>query len=529
MRRRRAFASAIGLVSMSTVLLLAQERAPQPPDKSAPTRVQGFVLDHDTRQPLAGVAVQAQPNIAVSTDQNGHFAFESSASPPFRVMARADGYEGASSMADGQSPLELTLVRLAEIRGVLIDADTKKPLAHVRVSIGPAPGNPSESSPVTAADGSFRIQGLNGGGLNGGFQYYVRMDAGPKPSIVKISAEEAKSAEAQKRREAAEKQGFGVLYWPGGGAEIPADGIRPGPGGIADIGEVRLRPVRLRKLAAWIDADCEEGDITEVVLQQMFASGETDHTASAEIPCGSGLEVQNLPEGSFVLGAMVISRGVRQVGSQQIEDGTRGPLDLRLVKPVLLNGTVELEGVSAADFPADLANLPIQLAPQTMVSSRTKIQQLGPNQFETQVYPGEMYRLIANLPRELDRYYIKRVIADGALVEDYRFRTFGGGLRIVMSNHPAVLDVQVQSGDKPQAGVTVVVGKEGGERGLTTLLHNAQTDQQGRAVLRGLEPGRYRAIALTQTAVTNLGLLLSSGTVVTLEEGQTATVTLSGK
>src|SRR5579863_7788408 len=263
MRRQRTLASAIGLVWLSAVaILLAQEQTPRLPDKSAPLRVQGFVLDRDTRQPLAGVAVQAQPNVTVSTDQNGHFAFESSAAPPFRVMARADGYEGATSMADGQSLLELTLVRLAEIRGVLIDADTKKPLAHVRVSVGPAPGNPSESSPVTAADGSFRIQGLNGG-----FQYYVRMDAGPKPSIVKISAEEAKSAEAQKQRETAEKQGFGVLYWPGGGAEIPADGIRPGPGGIADIGEVRLRPVRLRKLAAWIDADCEEGDITEVVLQ----------------------------------------------------------------------------------------------------------------------------------------------------------------------------------------------------------------------------------------------------------------------
>jgi hypothetical protein len=535
MRRRRTFAGAIGFVSLSAVaILLAQEQTPRPPDKSAATRVQGFILDRDTRQPLAGVTVQAQPNITVSTDQNGHFAFESFAAPPFRVTADAAGYASAYSLADGQSPLELTLVRLAEIRGVLVDADTKKPLAHVRVSIGPAPpGNPSQSSPVTAPvtaeDGSFRIQGLNGG-----LKYYVRMDAGPKPSIVKISAEEAKSDEAQKQREAAEKQSFGVLYWPGGGAEIPNGGILPGRGGIADIGEVRLRPVRLRKLAAWIDSDCEEGDITEVVLQQIFASGEMDHTASAEIPCGGGLEVQNLPEGSFVLGGVVISRGVRQIGSQQIDDGARGPLDLRLVKPVLMTGTVELEGVSGADFPTELANLPIQLFLQTMVSSRTNIQQLAPNQFETPVYPGEIYRLDVNLPRELDRYYVKRVIADGALVENFRFRTFGGGLRIVMSNHPAVLDVQVQSGDKPQAGVTVVVGKDGGERGLTTYLHDAKTDQQGRAVLRGLEPGRYRAIALTPSAVSNLvstdnAMLLSSGTAVTLEEGQTATVTLSGK
>jgi hypothetical protein len=69
---------------------------------------------------------------------------------------------------------------------------------------------------------------------------------------------------------------------------------------------------------------------------------------------------------------------------------------------------------------------------------------------------------------------------------------------------------------------------------MLTYVHNAQTDQQGRAVFRGLEPGHYRVIAVSPSVVSSLlsldnATLLSGGTAVALEEAQTADLSLTVK
>ncbi len=230
--------------------------------------------------------------------------------------------------------LEIGLKRGIEISGVIVDADSRSPLSRVNVSLLPITGNNSITSyglnnnGVTTADGGFKISDISG-------DYVLRVGAGQNPKIVPIPLEQAKSEDAQAKRESSDTRGFTPnMYWPGSGTKVESSFHVAGL--TMNLGEVRLEKVRLRKLAGWIDADCQDDDIVEVILGR----GRGDRFASGEIPCHSGFEIQNLPDGDFSISSMVIGGGIRQIGSQSIDERTHGPIVLTLRETCFVNDNV---------------------------------------------------------------------------------------------------------------------------------------------------------------------------------------------
>ncbi len=325
-----------------------------------------------------------------------------------------------------------------------------------------------------------------------------------------------------------------LCYGPGAASGRP-DPDFTSPAGTSWIWE-RYGWIRFvyASLRAGSNRIVRRGDIAEVVLGNRLAA--------TDIPCGGGFEIRNLPDGNFILSAVMIGDGahsiVRPVSSQSIDERTRGPVELRAMTPVPLAVTIEIDGAPSTDeFPRSLTDIPVLLGmefPMVVSSAKNK----GPK-FETSVYPGETYRLTIGPPigspvawnTNEGEYYVKQILQNGVpVVGTHTFQVFGGNLRIVLSKHPAALQAQIAlDASQSQPTVRVILLKEGKNESTSSA---KLVGQDGRAVFPGIEPGKYLVYAITgnwsisEMTDNKTDKFLSNATPVTLEEGQTAQVVL---
>jgi hypothetical protein len=499
--------------------------------------IQGVVLDKASRAPIAGARVSASiinggvPTLlGAASDGSGHFEIGVPAGAAFNLISSAAGYEQFQQRqpAAGQNGvfIEVTLDRLLEIRGRLVDDETKRPIAGVGMSLARADilTTPMSLLPVrvgltTQDDGSFAFKDLNRG------DYYLRIQGAPLPVMQEIPAKDLAPETRDKALEVPEPgEGYGIVMWPGEDADVSRTQPFKLATDVADVGEIRLRRRKLHNLSGVLGG-CEEGAGLQVLLLGKNVAA-TVRVADLDTACGRGFRILNLPEGTFTL----VAQGgpPRRFISQVIDGGTRGPLSLNVSPAVSVQFTIEVEGVSQENFPQDLMGVNIAITPENAPVKIDSPDKLAPNEYEAHLFGNERYRLSIIPP---PAYFLKTLSYDGVALPDMtQFTAVPGALstiRVLLSNHPGAVEVQAP------ARSTVYLLKEGSKLadmnlGIGRTIQPVGAD--GKAVrFAGLGPGRYRAfLADGSTPISQAGIDagLIHSTEVTVEEGQTTSVTL---
>lgn len=515
----------IAVILMAVASAIQAQTAPPSPLDPVPTMlVRGIVVDKDTHAPIAGANVGG-----AFSDAGGNFQVQVGVGNP-SIVARAPGYEqapvGLSKFRPDQSDayVEVSLKKLENIQGVIVDDASRKPVQGLAVeAIENSGPHRAEANAVTGPDGSFAMMQLRQG------EYFLRISGGPAPIIGEIPA---KALEGDGREKALEPPegaaSYGTIVWPGGNADIPTiPGIKLDSTPL-DLGEIRLVQTKLANLSGLVAA-CDDGASIQIILSRANDPSRT-MLATKDITCGSGIQVLNLPDGTFNLAA-VQGFPQRRWVSQTIDSHTRSPLRLTLSAFTSLQISLEVDGAKGK-APAGFR---ISLVPENPAVKIDAPSMTGPGALEATVYPGERYR-ISTPP--FSQYYVKQIFSDGApLPEPDEFTASLGSLShlTVVLDRAGTVEVHVRGSAVASVSTTMLL-KEGAT--FADYKKNpfimAHPDSDGVTfIFSGLAPGKYRAIymlgpapdteAAFQDAVADSSHPSSEATV---EAGETAKVSL---
>ncbi len=507
------------------VALQAQIGPPSALDPVPTMTVRGVVLDKDTRAPIAGANVGG-----AFSDAGGNFEVQVGVGNP-SIMARASLYEpqqvGLSKIHPEQKDvyIEVSLRKMQSLRGVILDDTSRKPIKGITVeALANSGALQIQVSVVTGPDGSFEIKPLPQA------EYFLRISAGPAPVIAEIPA---KALEGDGRDKALEPpegaSSYGTIVWPGSNADIPSTpGIKLGSTPL-DLGEIRLVRTKLANLSGLV-APCEDGASVQIILSR---ASDPSHAmlATKDITCGAGIQVSNLPDGTFNLAA-VQGFPQRRWVSQTIDSHARSPVRLTLSAFTTLQISLEVDGAKG-QAPSGFR---ISLVPENPAVKIDAPSITAAGALEATVYPGERYR-ISTPP--FSQYYVKQIFSDGApLPEPDEFTASLGSLShlTVVLDRAGTAEVHVRGASAVPNSSTVMLLKEGAtfadyKKNPLTMAH---PDSDGVTFMfSGLAPGKYKAIyvagpapdteAAFQDALNDSSHPASE---VTVEAGETAKVSL---
>ena len=506
-------------------------------DAPQPVPIQGVVLERASRSPIAGATINLsivnnpapQPVLLnATTDNGGRFTVSIPGGSAFNLIVSATGYQGYQQRQPppGQNNglIEVTLDRLAEIRGRFVDDETKKPIPGismtlVRSDIGTISTNSSAvqvNLTTLPDDGSFVINNLTRG------DYYLRIESSPKVLIQEIPAKDLAAETRDKALEVPEpSESYGIVLWPGEDTSAPRASPLKLTSDVLDVGEIRLRRYKLHNLSGVLGA-CKEGAGLQVLLLGKNVAT-TVRLADLDTACGNGFRILNLPEGSFTL----IAQGgpPRMFISEAISGNTRGPLLVNVASAVSVQILIEVEDVPRTNFPEDLQYTRIAFTPENAPVKIDAPDKVSPGEYEAHLFGNERYRMSVIPP---PGYYLKRLSYNGVDSDDLTGFTAVAGalstLRLVMSNHPGIIDVQAPKGN------SVYLLKEGAK--FSDVQLGGRTFQlvgsNGKVRFAGLSPGRYRAYLSNGTFPSSQAGLdeMPHSETLTVEEGQTVSVTL---
>jgi hypothetical protein len=520
--------------------------------------VQGVVIDKDSREPVPGaqVSTTAMPgpkpgSITVSggatSGASGEFQIRLngdmrlSQAGGLILMVQAPHYQGGTASVRGITPgqssvfVEIPLVRLQSLGGVLVDDETRKPIAGLAVELI-GNGNstdlmglgalPRGTKTVSGADGRFSFPELPRD------EYFLRISDNPAPSIGEIAAKDLEGDGRDKALEPPEGAlSYGTIVYPGRNADIPdGSGVTVGPTPV-DLGEIRLTRSRLQNLSGLV-APCEEGASIHINLTRRSDISGLGLLTTRDITCGEGFQLLNLPDGSFTVTGIQGFPQRRWV-SQSIDAHTRSPLRLTLNAFVSVRISVEVEGAPpdamppAVRFAFEAENKAAKVDAPAMLASGI---------FEATLYPGEQYGLTM---QGGPKYYVKRLVYDGSFLADVSGFTASTApisqLRVVLSN-AASIAVRITEGGNPSRTPITVLLLRGG---MSFAEFRKQLLRPGYASggmsFGGLAPGTYRAVRtgpdqpLPTTEALFQAMLADSSRLsppATVDEGQAATITL---
>jgi hypothetical protein len=527
---------------------------PSKPQISLPQiLIQGVVLDKDSREPVPGarVSTTAMPgsspgSILVSggatSGASGEFQMRLNQSSNLILMAQAPHYQGGTALVRGitadQSSVfvEIPLVRLQSLDGVLVDDATRKPIPGLAVELI---GNsadpmglgalPRGTKTVSGPDGRFSFPELPRD------EYFLRISDGPALSIGEIPAKQLEGDGRDKALEPPEGAlSYGTIVYPGRNADVPSEpGITLGATPV-DLGEIRLTRSKLQSLSGLV-APCEEGASIQINLSRPSAQAVLGLLTTRDITCGDGFQLLNLPDGTLTLTAIQGFPQRRWV-SQSIDAHTRSPVRLTLNAFVSVQIGVEVEGATTEPLPE---NLRFTLTPENRAVKVDSPAMLRPGAFEATLYPGERYRLSAQVG---PKYYVKRATYNGSTLPDVFGFTASTApislLAVVLSDKAAAIEVDLTSGGKPLKDRPQVIllrdGMSFAEFNPNSLRNMRPANSSGTLSFGGLAPGTYRAAiaspdrplptteALFQAMLADVS---RQSPPVTVDEGQTATIT----
>jgi hypothetical protein len=529
---------------------------PSKPQISLPQiLVQGVVLDKDSREPVPGAQVSTTlmpgptpGSVTVSggatSGASGEFQMRLNQSPNLNLVAQAPHYQRGQALVRGitlgQSSvyIEITLVRLQSLGGVLVDDETRKPIAGLAVELI-AKGNstdvmglgtlPRGTKTVSGTDGRFSFPELPRD------EYFLRISDKPEPLIGDIPAKDLEGDGRDKALEPPEGAlSYGTIVYPGRNADIPnGPGITVGATPV-DVGEIRLTRNRLQSLSGLV-APCEDGAKIHINLTRPSDIPVLGPLTTRDLTCGEGFQLLNLPDGSYTVTAMQGFPQRRWV-SQSIDAHTRSPLRLTLNAFVSVEISVEVEGAPpdamppAVRFAFEAENQAAKVDAPAVLASGI---------FEATLYPGERYGLSAAMPA---KYYVRRMTYNGSTLPDASGFAASTApisqLTVVLSDKAATVEVRLTYGGSPPKDRPMVIllrdGMNFTEFNPNSLRNMRPANGTGALSFAGLAPGTYRAAIvapdqpLPTTKAAFQAMLADASRQsmpVTVDEGQTATIT----
>jgi hypothetical protein len=273
--------------------------------------------------------------------------------------------------------------------------------------------------------------------------------------------------------------------------------------------DFQMKPGRVYTVSGIVrPGNFDMSKLNVMAVQRGQLNRETSATFGASLDTAKGtFTLQGIFPGSYAVIAVMRDESGPQLGvRQEIEVPGTGALELELRPGVEVSGKVEVEG----EYKLPLSTIPVQLVetePVGMGPTASRVMDDG--SFTIQgMLPG-LYQVNSGGPG----LFVKSVTWAGTEISGGIVDASGGGsgpLVVVLSTKTATIKGSGPP-NRPLEAIVVFAGNRSSYAG--------QTDRQGNFTFTGLVPGTYRV------RIRGVGDD-SSGEEVTVNEGETATITL---
>ena len=536
------------LVAMLALWLTPLAAQPQP----ARPEVHGAVTEPGTHQPVvdATVTVWLRPNpppvpllnggfkdvyLKTKTGNDGAFSFQVERYGVIMVKVEKPGYraETLPPLTDQATitidkdhpsrPLALHLSRPGVLTGRVIDEETRKPVAHVKLAA------------FQAAFSVGRRRFLNWGDAvetDGAGQFAIH-NLSPAEYVVVIRPPSADEARVVARFEPADAEAidydFERTWWPGGHDQDLAVPVPVAGGQTFDVGQIAVRKAPLYRAKAVFSSAACAPDL-RVNLSFVVATADSLSTRGlGSVVCGQPFLLTGLGPGSYTIEA-------HTDGPFETLERGRLALDIK-------DKNIEVKSLLARGVDVDLQVTPTEGSPKTDWSKvRVLLRPRGRGS-----YGNELPRMLDEEGRvHLDNVEVRECdfsltgLPAGFYVKDLRYNgaampltavTISGAamahkIEIVVDNKPASLTGETVPGSR------VILARLPLAANPLLSLIPTLAGEDGRYQFSNLAPGEYRVFAIATEGIRKLNqpgvldALIQTAAKVTLESGTAKTQNL---
>ena len=486
--------------------------------------IRGVVLEPGGNQPVVGAEValryigaeqprmmggpQPQPIATTTTDAAGAFAFALDKVGYYSVAAKKDGFNSpgeepgmpssARFMITADAPradARLFLSRAGTITGRIVDEETRKPVAGLRVVASRRVNFGGRyiymgGSATTDADGHFHVGNL----LTGDYVLEIApQKQGKERVLARFTEDDAKIVD----------QDVEHTFWPGGHGQEMASPMNLGSGATLDFGQIAIRKVPYYRVRLHVTQwSCGEGETATVYEYFVGWQGDNYTRDLAPVPCGSDVLVTGFARGNYNL-IVSADKGTRETRGTAVVPVNVLDRNLTVTGAVVPGAEVQgsfvtEEGAQQPDF----SKLSIWLDPigglrrsETVTPAKADAK----GQFRlTGITAVNQRPMISGAG---PAHYVKEIRYNGQVVRDgiipMAQPAMSHSVTIVLDDKPATLTGVVKDGDNPARAPWVVLARWPLTPGQVFIPAQAVAgDDSGRYQLTGLAPGEYRLVAV---------------------------------
>jgi hypothetical protein len=510
-------------VLLATATAFSQASAPDSPE------IRGVVLEPGTNQPVASAEIalftqtgdkvkrnggwKSEPERKTRSDSDGTFHFAPETTGAYRVEASRPGFLDPGLPTPAYSEIGLTdakpvaevklyLVQPGRLTGTVIDEDTRKPIAGLKLlAVRREPRMdtfvPAGKAVATSTTGEFEIAGLS----PGDYLVEVRPASGTGDSAKRVLPHLPAEADRTPDRD------WEHTYWPGGHGLEHALPVSLGSGAAIHIGRITVRKVAYFHVRLRLSEEqCRAGDDLFVYELTRFGRSGISSRQLGNVACGRELFVTGFSPGDYQLNLAARSHDgeLRTSGSVFF---TMVDRDLDLVAPLFASVAVEGKFVAedGTKLP-DLSHTSVTIGPADRNSY--SMDEGAPATVDGDVFRKTGVRIAEHTieVRGLDQgHYVKRIRYNGAAVAGNSLTLDANAathtLTIVIDDKPATIMGTVMKAEKPVAGARIVAVKwpMPASPGLSDT-RAATSDATGHFQLAGLTPGDYHVMAVSMAS-----------------------------
>ena len=496
-----------------------------------------------TEQGAGGVAeaevtlLRVEDGAKQITKTDGQGVFRLTVDQPGAYMAGATkpGYTGAGSAPPiamntllrlapdaTQAVANITLVRVGEVSGRVLDEDTRDPIAGIRVSLLARQWNFGRPNLMPAGEastddeGRFRVQSVR----PGDYIATVRDRTNFQVMDKLYAADLARIDEA-----------YPATYWPGGGDAATAFGVQLTSGGYADVGTIFTHKAPQYRVHVTMQGSCADGDVVGItVLKRNGGLG----SPSGSYPCGGELLLRGFDPGSYALYAVSDRRNgnlqttVSGATSFEVTDKNLDAT-IALQPNMLIEGQLTLaDGVAAPRIVPRITTRPFDLVPGAQTAPESTIF-WAPDQrhFQLAVSSRTQSLVVAD---PIDAY-IKEIRYNGTVLRGSTLPVGAGKLEIIVDDKFGSLALTATDGSRAvPASVLILKDLMTLEEARVIGLSTRNTGPEGTLPTTRLAPGDYRIVAFSAAAKFNepgvIERALSTAQRITVSPGGTQTVNI---
>ena len=492
------------LLLILTALLVASQ------DTKSTFLISGTVVEPGTDQAIPGAVVKLtgagdEFPLFTETDSAGAFRFDIETAGPFQVSVQKNGYGRAGPIFDPELPaaprgivdsshrqrvLKLFLAQPGKISGVVIDAETKKPVANLIAVANQAEWRSGHreaflsSIAQTEPDGSFSIGAAPG-------EYLVSLAVlQPREGRLRtqFTDDDLKAVDL----------GYAQTYWPGGGSADTGSPVTLYSGGSVTVGQLLVRKSPHYRIHASLSG-CAPGAMIQLNLEtrrDSLSNGERLGT----IPCGKEALIAGIEPGTYWIEAFTAGPDPtrREMASIAFTIGNRN-IDLAIP----LQPGVDIDGrVVSAEGAAKPPVIDLRLAPASGIDYAPEKPRptASDGTFRLSNVEIREQRLVIDPPAP---FYVKEVLYNGARLAGTTFAVdaFAGTqtLTVVIDDKAASVSGRVErDGDADQPADAVICRWPVGASPYSAV-KRAPVDDNGKFQFSGLAPGDYRLFAILRS------------------------------